>query len=144
MNANTPNPNQTGTGYLVVQVTTANNAIPLAGAAVIVRDSNEKGEAVLYKLRSGNDGRTDRVPLPAPPRSESLRPSVQRPYAMYNIEVTLPNYENASYQNVPIFDGITAVQQANLRPLPENGHPSPFTLNNGQHFEGEEPQLWGE
>lgn len=140
MDGNITNRDQSGTGFLVVQVTTANTAIPLANAAVTLRES--EGGRVLYELRSGNDGRTERVGLPAPPRAESMRPSVQRPYAMYNIEVKLDNYENAFYQNVPVFDGITAIQQANLVPVPENGYPSPFTLNDGQRFEGEEPQLW--
>ena len=140
MDANTANPNQSGTGFLVVQVTTANTAIPLENAAVTLRES--EGGRVLYELRSGNDGRTERVGLPAPPRAESMSPSTQRPYAMYNIEVKLDNYENAFYQNVPVFDGITAIQQANLVPVPENGYPGAFTLNNGQNFEGEEPQLW--
>ena len=142
MNGNMTNPNETGTGYLVVQVTTASSAIPLAGAAVTIRQSNGENGAVLFELQTGSDGRTERVGLPAPPRGESMRPSVERPYAMYNIEVKLDNYENAFYQNVPVFDGITAIQQANLRPVPENGYPSPFTLNDGQQFEGEEPQLW--
>ncbi|MBO5327011.1 MAG: hypothetical protein J6A84_02695 [Clostridia bacterium] len=131
---------QSGTGFLVVQVTTANTAIPLANAAVTLRES--EGGRVLYELRSGSDGRTERVGLPAPPRAASMRPSAERPYAMYNIEVKLDNYENAVYQNVPVFDGITAIQQANLVPVPESGYPSPFTLNDGQRFEGEEPQLW--
>ena len=142
MDANATNPNPSGTGFLVVQVTTANTAIPLANAAVTVRRSDDEGGAVLFELRSGNDGRTERIALPAPPRADSQRPSVARPYAMYNIEVRLPTYENAFYQNVPIFDGITAIQQANLVPVPENGYPGAFTLNNGQHFEGEEPRLW--
>ncbi|MBE6703529.1 MAG: hypothetical protein E7585_09020 [Ruminococcaceae bacterium] len=140
MNENISPPPETGTGYLVVQVTTANNAIPLANAAVTIRESD--GGTVLYELRSGPDGRTDRVGLSAPPRSLSMSPSENRPYALYNIEVRLSDYENAFYQNVPVFDGITAIQQANLRPTPENGSPGDFTLNDGQQFEGEEPKLW--
>ena len=140
MDENITNPNQAGIGFLVVQVTTANTAIPLANAAVTLRES--EGGRVLYELRSGSDGRTERVGLPAPPRAESMRPSAERPYAIYNVEVKLDNYENAFYQNVPVFDGITAIQQANLVPVPENGYPSPFTLNDGKRFEGEEPQLW--
>ncbi|MBQ8341763.1 MAG: hypothetical protein IJY22_05245 [Clostridia bacterium] len=131
-----------GTGYLVVQVTTAGNAIPLEGAAVTVRQGEGEGK-VLYELRSGRDGRTDRMSLPAPPRAESQRPSVNRPYAVYSIEVVLPQYERAFYQNVPVFDGITAIQQANLVPVPENGYPDGFTLNGGQSFGGLEHQLRG-
>ncbi|MBQ9098031.1 MAG: hypothetical protein IJY50_01210 [Clostridia bacterium] len=142
MDGNLTTPGPTGTGYLVVQVTTASNAIPLSDAAVTVRES--EGGTVLYELRSAGDGRTDRVALTAPPRAQSQRPSAALPYAVYNIEVRLNGYENAFYQNVPIFDGITAIQQANLRPIPENGYPDGFTLNDGQQFEGEEHQLRGE
>lgn len=142
MNGNMTNQSGMGTGFLVVQVTTAQSAIPLEGAAVTIRRSDGGDNAVLFELRSGRDGRTERVALSAPPRANSQRPSTERPYAMYNIEVRLDNYENAFYQNVPVFDGITAIQQANLLPVPENGYPGSFTLNDGQQFEGEEPQLW--
>ena len=137
---NIQNPNQSGTGFLIVQVTTANTAIPLSNAAVTVRSSEDKG-GILYELRSGGDGRTERISLSAPPRVEAMRPQVARPYALYNIEVKLSGYENAFYQNIPIFDGITAIQQANLVPIPENGYPDRFTYNEGQRFEGEEPKL---
>ena len=130
---------QSGTGFLVVQVTTANTAIPLANAAVTLRES--EGGRVLYELRSGSDGRTERVGLPAPPRAASMRPSAERPYAMYNIEVRLDNYENAVYQNVPVFDGITAIQQADLVPTPDNQYPDGFSRNRPQIFEGRSPTL---
>ena len=132
--------NTGGTGYLTVQVTTAAGAIPLEGAAVTVRDG-ESG-TVLYELRSDADGRTRRVSLSAPPRSISASPSVARPYALYGITVSLPLYESAVYENVPIFDGITAIQQATLIPTPENGYSGAFSLNGEQQFEGEEPTLW--
>ena len=141
MNQN--NPVSMGNGFLVVQVTTASNAIPLENAAVTVRRTDGT-EGVLYELRSGRDGRTQRVALQAPPRGESQRPTNERPFATYNIEVRLDGYENAFYQNVPIFDGITAIQQVSLLPVPENGYPNAFTLNDGQQFEGAPPQPWGE
>ena len=122
-----------GSGGLVVQVTTASNAIPLEGASVTVRDEDGR---VRYELRSGRDGRTARVALPAPPRARSQRPSDGRPYAVYSIEVVLQGYETAFYASVPVFDGITALQQANLIPLPENGYPDGFTLSGGTLFEG--------
>lgn len=124
------NTSPAGTGYIVVQVTTASSSIPLEGAAVTVRQDGK----VLYELRSGRDGRTERMALPAPPRADSQRPGGAPPYALYNIEVFLNGYERALYNGVPVFDGITAIQQANLIPLPENGYPDGFTQNSGQDF----------
>ena len=126
-----------GTGFLVVQVTTANGAIPLEGAAVTVRTTGDDKQNVLFELRSGADGRTPRVPLQAPPRAESMSADNPRPpYQGYNIEVVLPQYESAVYNNVPIFDGITAIQQANLVPLPEAGYGGSFTLNDARPIDG--------
>ena len=126
----------TGTGFLAVQVTTANGSIPLQGAAVTVRQTRQNDENVLYELRSGPDGRTPRVSLPAPPRALSLTPEDATPYATYSIEVSLPHYRTASYESVPIFDGITAIQQANLTPLPENGYPDGFAYQSPRPFDG--------
>ena len=142
MNESIQTPENRGIGYLVVQVTTAQNAIPLSGAEVTVRESTEGG-GVLYELRSASDGRTDRIALSAPPRTQSQQPTATRPYATYNIEARLFGYEPAFYQNVPVFDGITAIQQVNLIPLPENGYSDGFTLNGGQQFEGADAQPFG-
>ena len=126
-----------GTGYVIVQVTTANTAIPLEGARVrIFRADGERYE-VIYDLLSGADGRTERVALPAPARSMSLSPNDGKPYAAYGIEVSSEGYESVAYNAVPIFDGITAIQQANLIPLPEAGYTDNFTLNAPSMFDTE-------
>ena len=135
MNENVARPS--GQGFLVVQVATASNAIPLRGANVRITDSANGSSEVLFDLVTGADGRTDRIPLPAPRRSTSLTPSDTKPYAAYGIEVSLPGYESVIYSTVPIFDGITAIQQANLIPLPEAGYTDDFTLNAPHLFDAE-------
>ena len=124
-----------GAGYLIVQVTTANTAIPLAGATVRISRDDAKRPEVLYNLISGSDGRTEKVRLEAPPRKGSLAPSDDRVYGSYNIEVSLAGYEGANYLHIPIYDGITAIQQANLVPLPENGYPDHFTMDDPRRYE---------
>ena len=137
MNQSLPQPSSMGSGFLVVQVTTANGSIPLSDAAVTIRSVDTGEKNVLFELRSGMDGRTERVPLPAPPRAESLNFDNPRPpFSLYSIEVSLPQYQAAHYDNVPVFDGITAIQQANLAPLPDNGYPDGLTLNNARPFDG--------
>ncbi len=137
MEQNTTPSRQSGTGFLVVQVTTANTAIPLQGAAVRVsRDETAEG-AILFELTSGADGRTPRVSLEAPPRSDSLTPGGGKVFSTYNIEVSMPGYESTVYNHVPIFDGITAIQQANLVPTPEAGFPDDFSRNSPRLFDDE-------
>ena len=135
----------TGQGFLVVHVTTARGAIPLEGAQVNVRDYSPEFEAgrgdVIASLVSGRDGNTEPLPLPAPPRSNSLTPSTLPSYAVYNIEVTLEGYYDQSYANVPIFDGIAAIQPADMIPLPENGRTDSRTPDGERFFESTAPNL---
>ena len=136
MDQNNAPPAAAGTGYLIVQVTTANTAIPLEGAFVrISRDA--PGNAVLYELRTGADGRTERVALSAPPRSASLSPGGGTAFSPYNIEVTLAEYGSTVYQHVPIFDGITSIQGADLIPLPQNGVPDRVGQESPRLFDDE-------
>ena len=121
-------PEPMGTGYLIVQVTTARGAIPLEGAKVDIRAydpeeaSNPATRAdVLMSLTSGRDGNTIRIPLPAPPRALSEKPGSTKPYSLYQADVSLDGYFSQAYIGIPIFDGITAIQPAVLIPLPENG-----------------------
>ncbi len=137
MNENVSPAPMAGTGYLVVQVTTANTAIPLAGAAVTVRSAEPDRFEVLYNLTSDRDGRTERVELSTPSRDLSLTPNNGKPYAAYSVEVSLPGYERMIYSQIPVFDGITAIQQANLIPLPEAGYTDDFTLNPPRAFDTE-------
>ena len=129
-----------GTGYLTVQVTTASSAIPLAGAQVTISDSNNRN-SVLHEQLSGKDGKTPRVALPAPPRALSERPQDAPVFAPYHIAVFLQGYERAEYNNVPIYDGVTSVQQVDLIPVPDNRYPDGFTVKGPNLFETTEPTL---
>ena len=137
MNENISLPGDTGTGFLIVQVTTANTAIPLQGASVTVTRDEPQSAQILYVLTSGEDGRTTRMSLAAPPRTDSLSPGSSRPFATYNIEVSIDGYERAEYNHVPVFDGITAIQQANLVPLPEAGYTDGFALDSSRIFDSD-------
>ena len=112
-------------GYLVVHVTTARGAIPLEGAAVHSR-TNEDADTtpradILYATTTNRDGNTERIPLPAPPRENSMLPSDVPPFSTYHLEVRREGYGMQSFIALPIFSGITAVQPVDLIPLPEDG-----------------------
>ena len=114
-------------GYLIVRVTTARGSIPLEGARVNVRDNSpefaeNRGE-LLYSLVTDSSGVTERISLPAPPKSASTSPGNAKPFSTYNLEVWREGYYAHQYLGIPIFEGITAVQQADLIPVSENGSP---------------------
>ncbi len=144
-NAPTPPTTNEGQGYLIVHVTTARGAIPLEGAQIVIRNyldppAEDRGDAVAT-LVSGRDGNTVRLPLSAPPRISSTKPNNGPPFASYVAEVRLEGYYDRIYSGIPIFDGITAIQPADLIPLPENGTPDSFTPDSTQATEGEAPDL---
>ena len=138
------NQEERGMGYLVVHVTTARGAIPLEGAQVFVRrrfpeDESVRGDIYTTAVtdRSGN---TERLALPAPPRDASLSPGNGKPYASYDIEVAQEGFFLHRYISIPIFDGITAIQPADMIPLPENGFPDGLTPDGELYFRTDESQ----
>ena len=132
----------TGTGYLIVRVSTASGALPLSGATVIVRGSETNFSAVIARLSSGDDGLTQKIALLTPPRSFSESPTQnQKPYASYNVEVYLDGYLTLLAHNIPIFDGITSIQPAEMIPVPQNGLPDSRPPYNQQTSESNAAEL---
>ena len=121
-------PSDTGTGFLVVRASTALGAIPLENALVNIRTADpsapasERG-ALIASLRTDRDGLSARIALPAPDKSLSESPGNVRPYAVYDVEVSLDGYTTQYFQNLPIFDSITSLQTAEMTPLPEGQRP---------------------
>ncbi len=106
-------------GYLTVRVTTALGAIPLENAAVTVRGSESANENVIYSLSTNSDGHTERIPLPAPPKSNSSAPNGQKPYATYSVDVFADGYSPLHLSNVPVFSSIISIQPAIMLPIIE-------------------------
>ena len=142
------NTTATGEGRLVFRVTTGKGAIPLPGARVTLWDRQpgldpDRGNtrAVLITDR---DGRTELISLPAPAKGLSLTPSpngAPAPFACYDAEVLLDGYYTMSYICIPVFDGVTSIQPADLIPLPENGNEDGLNPEDTTIVEGENPNL---
>lgn len=150
MNANQPLPDASasGMGRLIFRVTTAGGAIPLEGARVVVRDKGAEGDPergnALTVLYSDRSGKTEVIALPTVPRDASLSPrngDAPPPFLCYDAEVTLTGYRAVNFVCIPIFDGVTSVQPANMVPMPENGREDGLTYDNTTIVESENPNL---
>ena len=130
-------------GFLIVKVSTANGAIPIENASVIVQGKDENNRDVLLSLLTDRDGLTQRIALPAPSADLSQAPTPsQKPYSTYNIDVFKEGYYPQHYNGVPIFQNVTAVQNAQIIPISEIDAQTPYTVN-GQIFdEYENPHLY--
>ena len=110
-------------GYLIIRVSTARGAIPLENATATVRGSTPQNSGIIYSLETDISGLTPKLPLPAPPRSNSLAPNGETPFSLWNIDVFSKGFITARYSNVPVYSGITSVQSAELVPLSEGFEP---------------------
>ena len=146
MDNSSPSRIPSGEGYLIVQVSTAGGAIPLPDVIVTVRDYDPEQSGnvgnVISSMVTDRSGKTPILALPAPARALSQAPgSTVLPYALYSVDVKTDRYYENYYANVPIFDGIVAVQPAVLKALPDNE----FTNNAGRDtqlfFESQNPDL---
>ena len=126
-------------GRLVVRVSAASGAVPVSGATVIIRSSqNEPPVTVLASLITDESGLTEPILVVTPPVSESLSPGGRQPFAEISTEVSADGYFTSSNLNIPIYPGITSIQPVTLIPLPDseiNARPSESNVfhNGAQH-----------
>ena len=113
--ANTENPE---IGMLIVQVYTADQALPIEGAHVMVTKTVDGSEELVKVMQTNRSGKTEALALSAPPASNSLTPDGGTRYSIYNIRVDYPGFYTMENLDVPIFGGQTAIQPIALIPLP--------------------------
>ena len=125
-------------GKLIVKVTTARGAIPIADALVHISSAENKDGHIISTVYSDANGNTPAVFLSAPPKNLSMSPqspSASKPYALYNLQVEVDGFYPQSYTNVQIYYSITSIQGVDLIPLSENENTDskrydPFVLFN--------------
>lgn len=103
-------------GYLLMQVSTAQGAIPIAGAAIVISEGNN----ILYNIITDNAGKSITVSIAAPDSALSQRPGNARPYSICDATVYFPGYYTNIYRNIQIFPETTSLQNVFLIPLPED------------------------
>ena len=135
------NSETSGIGYLQVRVSTAQTAIPLENAQVIIRADEEQSGNIIAVLRSDQNGLTPRVALATVPRALSETPGMPQPFYVYHMDISKEGYYTQYYQNIPVFDGIAALQAVEMIPLPQNGYENGKTPDGNRYFEGENPDL---
>ncbi|MCL2639099.1 MAG: SpoIID/LytB domain-containing protein [Oscillospiraceae bacterium] len=125
-----------GTGYIRVQVSAGDEALPIAEAEVTIK---QKGES-LYKTFTDGSGRTEDFALPAPCYRYTLCPHTGEPtYSLCDIEVRAAGFVTQYIKNIEIFDTQTAILPVHLEPLADERYPAQSeTLDvepNGQTYE---------
>ena len=122
-----------GRGYITVNVRTAGGAIPVEGAMITIKTAAGTDSTVVAVMYTDSGGTSDIVALPAPPKENSLSPGNGEVCSFYTIDTDRSGYYSVVNSNVPVYDGITAIQQVILVPVAEgngNLYPSDLTRFN--------------
>jgi len=107
-----------GKGNLIIQARTADNALPLSGVKVTIRDHQGR---VLYSLTTDESGETQQISLDTVDKRFSLDPYYTgEQYAAYDLEAEKEGFNRIYINNVQIFDGENAIQPLSLIPMLQN------------------------
>ena len=109
----------TFTAPLRVRVTSANEAIPIPNALVIVT-REENGETVVEASRlTDQSGLTEPIVLSAADPALTLQPGTAVPLIVHEITVAAPDHYRARIRNIPLYGGIPTELPVSLIPIPE-------------------------
>ncbi|MBQ7038526.1 MAG: carboxypeptidase regulatory-like domain-containing protein [Clostridia bacterium] len=107
------------TAPLKVRVTSANGAVPIPDALVIVT-REENGETIVEGSRITNSsGLTEPIILPAVDPTLTLQPGNNIPRIVYEVTVAAPDHYRARLSDIPLYGGIPTELPVSLIPLPE-------------------------
>lgn len=108
-----------GTGYILVNVRAGDESMPIEGATVMVTAIVEGSRLILAEGLTDSSGTTAKFAVPAPDADYSRSPdSATRPYSLYDVSVSAAGFFNARSVDVPVFSGITSIQNFSMIPVP--------------------------
>ena len=103
----------TAVGYLLVEVKTAEGALPVSGAQVTVTSQPGEGN-VRITVETDKSGRTERLVLPTASRNMNQSSDNPQSYISYHVSVVADGYYPFEASPVPVFVGVTTLQPAIL------------------------------
>ena len=105
-------------GFLIVEAVTA-DGIPLPRTSVMVYRTENGKEVTERVVRTGIDGRTQRIALAVPAKKFSmLDTNVQVPYKSFSIRLETEGYYTETYADAQIYADTTITFMSKLTPLP--------------------------
>ena len=101
-------------GALLVNVTTLRGTFPIEGAVVTVFTGEYKEGEEIAKFVTDNSGRTEEIMLDAKNKILSETAGNGIPYTTYNIYTAADGFVGQYNMNIPIFSGVTSLQNVDL------------------------------
>ena len=104
-----------GRGFITVNVRTAGGALPVEGALVTI-SSSDTGTVVAVTV-TDNAGLSEIIGLSTPPKENSLVVEGGDVSRFYTVDTDKDGFYHVVNANIPVFDGVTAIQQVLLVPI---------------------------
>ena len=106
-------------GFILVNVRAGDESFAIEGAVVLISAIVNGNRLLIASGIADNSGTAPLFEVPVPDPSYSQEPfSETRPYSLYDISVTAKGFFNARSVDVPVFSGITSIQNFNMIPVP--------------------------
>lgn len=106
-------------GYILVNTRTGDDSSAVAGASVVITAVADGKRLVLASGMTDESGVSPRFELPVPDLEHSQAPDPdERPYSLFDVSVSAEGFFRARSVDVPVFSGITSVQNFSLIPVP--------------------------
>lgn len=106
-------------GYILVNTRTGESSSPVVGASVLITAIVDGKREIIASGVTNESGISPKFSIPAPDLIHSQSPdSFKRPYSLYDVSVTAKGFFNARSVDVPVFSGITSVQNFGMIPVP--------------------------
>jgi peptidoglycan hydrolase-like protein with peptidoglycan-binding domain len=106
-----------GTGTLIVEARTADEALPISGAHVVIRDQNRN---VLAEFTTDANGQTEVFSYPAPDKEHTLDPhDTSEHYSTVEVLISKPGFVTIDVDHVQIYDEIDSILPVHMHPVAE-------------------------
>ena len=129
-------------GKLIINVTTAGTSLPVPGALVTVKSAEGADSDVIAAVYTDISGKAGPILLPAPSRQNSMAPgSQEETSSRYNLSTDAEGYYSVSNQFVPIYDGVTSIQNIEMVPISLDNGISVYPIDMTRFNESQNPQL---
>lgn len=125
-------------GTLRVETFAGDRSFGVGSARVMVFVELPSGNVAVFDGLTDNDGITQSIRLPAPPRELSQSPqtgnNARLPYSVYSVYVEHPAYVRSVFTNVPVFSGVESIQPVRMLARVEGqNEPAPVVVNEGSN-----------
>lgn len=126
-------------GYIQVNVRTGDDSYAVPDAIVLITATVDGRRMILAAGLTDLSGATRLFEVPVPDILYSQSPDSEvRPYSLFDISVTADGFFNSRSVDVPVFSGITSVQNFNMIPVPAFMKSTDETVT----YFNQEPNLW--